>query len=77
MVLQENTVDVVIIGAGISGISAAKTLQKSNLTVVVLEASHRVGGRAYTEQLAPKNWFGPANSHLNTSDLYPDSWILI
>ena len=27
--------------------------------------------------IAPKNWFGPANSHLNTSDLYPDSWILI
>jgi hypothetical protein len=27
--------------------------------------------------IAPKQWFGPANSHLNTTDLYPDSWIQI
>ena len=71
MVLQENTVDVVIIGAGISGISAAKTLQKSNLTVVVLEASHRVGGRAYTEQLAPKNWFDLGCSYLHNGKKNP------
>ena len=25
--------------------------------------------------IAPKQWFGPANAHLDISDLYPDSWI--
>jgi hypothetical protein len=23
------------------------------------------------------NWFGPGNSHLDTSDIIPDSWIQI
>lgn len=27
--------------------------------------------------IAPTKWFGPNNSHLNTKDLYPDSWELI
>jgi hypothetical protein len=25
---------------------------------------------------APTNWFGPANSHLNTEDLIPNNWII-
>ena len=24
--------------------------------------------------IAPKTWFGPNNAHLNTADLYPDTW---
>lgn len=27
--------------------------------------------------IAPKKWFGPNNAHLDTKDLYPDSWQLI
>ena len=27
--------------------------------------------------IAPSKWFGPANSHLNTEDLYLDSWEVI
>ena len=27
--------------------------------------------------IAPKKWFGPNNSHLNTKDLYPESWIVL
>jgi len=46
-------VDVVIIGAGAAGLAAAKTAAARRLTSVVLEASHRIGGRAYTEELAP------------------------
>uniref|UniRef100_A0A7M4G2N9 monoamine oxidase n=1 Tax=Crocodylus porosus TaxID=8502 RepID=A0A7M4G2N9_CROPO len=40
--------DVVVLGAGISGMSAAKLLADSGLSVVVLEARDRVGGRTFT-----------------------------
>jgi len=38
-------IDVVIIGAGASGLYAAAILQQNNLDVVVLEARDRIGGR--------------------------------
>ena len=41
--------DIIIIGAGSSGLSAAKKLQELGASYVVLEASDRIGGRAYTE----------------------------
>jgi monoamine oxidase len=41
-------VDVVIIGAGAAGIAAARRLATSGLSVTMLEASARVGGRAFT-----------------------------
>ncbi|XP_050792564.1 amine oxidase [flavin-containing] A [Gopherus flavomarginatus] len=40
--------DVLVVGAGISGMSAAKVLAESGLNVVVLEARDRVGGRTFT-----------------------------
>ncbi|XP_049623225.1 amine oxidase [flavin-containing] B [Suncus etruscus] len=40
--------DVIVVGGGISGMSAAKLLHDSGLNVVVLEARDRVGGRTYT-----------------------------
>jgi len=40
--------DVVVIGAGISGLSAAHLLTGHGLAVVVLEVRERVGGRTYT-----------------------------
>ena len=45
--------DVVIIGAGAAGISAAKELRTLEQNFLLLEASHRIGGRAYTENMAP------------------------
>ncbi|MCH7911386.1 MAG: FAD-dependent oxidoreductase, partial [Candidatus Hydrogenedentes bacterium] len=39
------TVDVVVIGAGASGLMAARSLKKAGRTVVVVEANNRVGGR--------------------------------
>ncbi|XP_071993871.1 amine oxidase [flavin-containing]-like [Engystomops pustulosus] len=47
---MSNKYDVVVIGAGISGLSAAKLLVESGLNVVVLEARDRVGGRTFTVQ---------------------------
>ena len=40
--------DVVIIGAGVSGLAAASDLRKSGLSVLILEAKDHVGGRAWT-----------------------------
>ena len=41
--------DVIVVGAGSAGLSAARTLIDRGLSVVVLEARERIGGRAYTE----------------------------
>lgn len=41
-------VDVVVIGAGAAGIAAARRLLRPGLSVLVLEARNRIGGRAWT-----------------------------
>ncbi len=41
--------DVVIVGAGSAGLSAARKLISNGLSVVIVEAANRIGGRAYTE----------------------------
>jgi len=43
-------IDVIVIGAGLAGLGAAATLRAGGLSSVVLEASARVGGRAWTTQ---------------------------
>ncbi len=43
----EHRYDVVIVGAGIAGLSAAKELQHFRRSVLILEANNRIGGRAY------------------------------
>ncbi|HEY6717370.1 MAG TPA: FAD-dependent oxidoreductase, partial [Reyranella sp.] len=41
--------DVVIIGAGVAGLAAARTLMAAHKNVLVLEARERIGGRAVTD----------------------------
>ncbi|MDR7081949.1 putrescine oxidase [Arthrobacter ginsengisoli] len=43
--------DVVIVGAGPAGLTAARELKKAGLSVAVLEARDRVGGRTWTETI--------------------------
>lgn len=44
-------VDVVVIGAGLSGLAAAQQIQQSGLRVVTIEASDAVGGRVRTDNV--------------------------
>lgn len=44
--------DVAIVGAGAAGIAAARRLHAAGRSVIVLEASARIGGRAWTQGLA-------------------------
>ncbi|NP_001002969.1 amine oxidase [flavin-containing] A [Canis lupus familiaris] len=46
--IEGHMFDVVVIGGGISGLSAAKLLAEHEVDVLVLEARDRVGGRTYT-----------------------------
>ncbi len=69
-----NMEDVIIIGAGLSGLSTAYNLKKHNLSVKILEAQDRVGGRiqtVYGKQNTPMEmgatWF--ARDHKNLIQL--------
>jgi monoamine oxidase len=62
--------DVIVVGAGISGLRTAQLLRRQGISVVVLEARSRVGGRIYTTQVAGTafdlggQWVGPQQLRL-------------
>ena len=64
-------VDLVIVGAGAAGLAAAKEAQKLGLTFTLLEASHRIGGRAYTEEFAPGVPFDLGCHWMHSASLNP------
>jgi monoamine oxidase len=53
--VNEFDCDVVVVGAGVAGLTAARGLAEAGLSVVLLEAAERVGGRVHTVRLAGSN----------------------
>lgn len=63
--------DVVVVGAGFAGLSAARALGRAGRRAVVLEARDRVGGRVYTTTLEGGpfvdlggQWIGPTQDEI-------------
>jgi monoamine oxidase len=63
-----SSVDVAIIGAGAAGLGAARALENSGLSVIVLEARNRVGGRGHTIMAAPDIVFDLGCGWLHSAD---------
>lgn len=61
-------VDVAIIGAGAAGLGAARAFDNSGLSIVVLEARGRVGGRGHTIMAAPGIPFDVGCGWLHSAD---------
>jgi monoamine oxidase len=63
-----SSVDVAIIGAGAAGLGAADALKDSGLSVIVLEARDRAGGRGHTIMAAPDITFDLGCGWLHSAD---------
>ncbi|ANW05096.1 flavin monoamine oxidase family protein [Bradyrhizobium icense] len=61
-------IDVAIIGAGAAGLGAANALKNSGLSVLVLEARDRLGGRAHTIMASPDVTFDVGCGWLHSAD---------
>jgi monoamine oxidase len=69
--LQTRDVDLVVIGAGLAGLSAARLAAAAGASVVVVEARDRVGGRTLNEDIGGGHvvevggqWIGPTQDRL-------------
>jgi monoamine oxidase len=61
--VQNAKPDVIIVGAGWAGMSAAHTLAKNNVSFIVLEAHNYTGGRTHAIQ------FGDPSVHVGTMEI--------
>ena len=64
-------VDVVVVGAGLAGLTAARRLRAAGASVAVVEARDRVGGRTLTEEIGKgafdlgAQWIGPEQQRVH------------
>lgn len=63
--------DVVVVGAGVAGLAAARVLQDGGRRVQVVEASPRVGGRCYTDTASFGLPFDQGAMWLRNADFNP------
>ena len=66
-------VDVAVIGAGLAGLGAATALRAAGRSALVLEASDRIGGRAWTTHPAQLGgvWFDMGAVWLHSAEINP------
>ncbi len=69
------THDLAIVGAGAAGLAAMRTARELGLDAVMLEASHRIGGRGYTEEIAPGIGFDLGCHWMHSASLNP--WVAV
>jgi len=67
--MDEKSFDVIILGAGLTGLTLAYDLRQSGLSVLLLEARNRIGGRILTTESSPPiemgaTWLGSRHTHL-------------
>jgi monoamine oxidase len=64
--MSADETDVLVVGAGVAGIAAARALRARGLSCLVLEAKDRIGGRAYTDATGfdhGASWLHQANDN--------------
>lgn len=69
--MSDAAYDVAIVGAGMAGLAAAERLRNAGLSVAVLEARPRLGGRAFTDTEALGAPFDLGAQWLHTGELNP------
>jgi phytoene dehydrogenase-like protein len=78
---MEHIYDVIVIGAGISGIGASSILTKAGRDYIILESRDRIGGRIYSKKLDGVNIdigasfvHNPLNDNLITKVIEEIGW---